>query len=349
MGAQTRCHTCSPVAAGPMSCRRVLSVQSHVVHGYVGNKSAVFPLQLHGFEVDPVNSVQFSNHTGYKNGFKGEVLGGEQLTALVSGLEQNSLLQYSHLLTGYIGSVSFLRSVIDTVHKLKEANPDLIYVCDPVMGDRGKLYVPEELVEVYREEMLSLATMLTPNQFEIQLLTGIDVVDEASAARACHFLHSKGVQIVVITSLEYPGLNESTLELFASYKVPGTDREEQHRLLLPKHPDDYTGCGDLMAALLLAHTHATPNDLPSAIERAAASMQAVIGATAAGPPNPSGGMRELQLVSCKRQIEAPEVTCRAVQIESCQSELPHGSPFLGPQPSTPDGRATSECIAGLEL
>lgn len=329
-----------------MSSPRVLSVQSHVVHGYVGNKSAVFPLQLHGFEVDPINSVQFSNHTGYKNGFRGEVLGGEQLSQLVNGLELNSLLNYSHLLTGYIGSVSFLRAVIETIHKLREVNPELVYVCDPVMGDRGKLYVPEELLVVYREEVLGLATMITPNQFELQLLTGIDVVDEATAATACHLLHTKGVQVVVITSLEYPGLNTNTLEIFASCKVADTDCEEQYRLLLPKHPDDYTGCGDLMAALLLAHTHATPDDLASAIERAAASMQAVIMATAEGPPpNCSGGMKELRLVACKSQIEMPDVNCRAVRIERGRvPEEETSSPFLGPQPSTPDGRLAQNSL-----
>ena len=125
-------------AAHPLrrAARRVLSVQSHTVHGYVGNKSAVFPLQLLGFEVDPINSVQFSNHTGCSGGFRGEVLHGDQLWDLVEGLETNGLLrQYTHLLTGYIGSVTFLRTVIRTVRLLREKDPTLRYHCDPVMGD----------------------------------------------------------------------------------------------------------------------------------------------------------------------------------------------------------------------
>ena len=114
----------SSAAAAPSdtdASRRVLSIQSHVVHGHVGNKSAVFPLQLLGFEVDPICSVQFSNHTGYPT-FKGQVLQGHQLSEIVQGLEANGLLQgYSHMLTGYIGSVSFLQAVLETVRAVRAA------------------------------------------------------------------------------------------------------------------------------------------------------------------------------------------------------------------------------------
>ncbi|KAL4361168.1 hypothetical protein GQ457_04G023630 [Hibiscus cannabinus] len=136
----------------PSNTGRVLSIQSHTVQGYVGNKSAVFPLQLLGYDVDPINSVQFSNHTGYPT-FKGQVLNGRELLDLIEGLEENNLLYYTHLLTGYIGSVSFLNSVLEVVDKLRSINPNLTYVCDPVMGDEGKLYVPEDLALVYREKV----------------------------------------------------------------------------------------------------------------------------------------------------------------------------------------------------
>ena len=144
---------------------RVLSIQSHVVHGYVGNKSAVFPLQLLGVEVDPVNSVQFCNHTGYAAGVRGDVLQGDQLRALVDGLGANGLLSgYTHLLTGYIGSPSFLRAVVDALVAMRAANaPEAVaYFCDPVLGDGGKLYVPEALVEIYRDDVVPLATVRTP-------------------------------------------------------------------------------------------------------------------------------------------------------------------------------------------
>ena len=143
---------------------RVLSIQSHVVHGYVGNKSAVFPLQLLGVEVDPVNSVQFCNHTGYAAGVRGDVLQGDQLRALVDGLGANGLLAgYTHLLTGYIGSPSFLRAVVDALVAMRAANaPEAVaYFCDPVLGDGGKLYVPEALVDIYRDDVVPLATVRT--------------------------------------------------------------------------------------------------------------------------------------------------------------------------------------------
>ncbi|CAI5936922.1 unnamed protein product, partial [Closterium sp. NIES-64] len=145
---------------------------SNVSQGYVGNKAAVFPLQLLGFDVDPINSVQLSNHTGYPT-WKGQILDGEQLWALIEGLEANGLLFYTHLLTGYIGSLSFLKTVLRVVEKLRSVNPNLIYVCDPVMGDDGRLYIRPELVPIYRHQVVPVATLITPNQFEAEQLTGL--------------------------------------------------------------------------------------------------------------------------------------------------------------------------------
>lgn len=105
---------------------RVLSIQSHVVHGYVGNKCAVLPLNRFGFDVDAINSVHFSNHTGYPS-FAGQVMSGEQLKDVLDGLDENGLLRYSHLLTGYIGSLSLLEEIASTVQRLRKVNPDLVY------------------------------------------------------------------------------------------------------------------------------------------------------------------------------------------------------------------------------
>ncbi|KNC82911.1 pyridoxal kinase [Sphaeroforma arctica JP610] len=106
--------------------KRVLSIQSHVVSGYVGNKAATFPLQLLGYETDCVNSVNFSNHTGYQS-WKGTAMNGNELSDLIEGLTKNDLGAYDFLLTGYIGSESFLRQVVDTVKALKKINPDLLF------------------------------------------------------------------------------------------------------------------------------------------------------------------------------------------------------------------------------
>ena len=184
------------------STGRCLTIQSHVVSGYVGNKCAVFPLQLHGFDVDPILSVQFSNHTGYGS-WKGEVMTGEQLQSIVEGLESNGLLEgYTHVLTGY------MRQRVDAAHgreacaPLRALNPALVYVCDPVLGDNGKLYVPAELVGIYRDDIVPLATMLTPNQFEAELLTGVTIATESDALGACQALHEAGPASVVLTPLD---------------------------------------------------------------------------------------------------------------------------------------------------
>lgn len=125
-----------------MDGKRCLSIQSHVVHGYVGNKSATFPLQLLGFDVDAINSCQLSSHTGYRT-FKGEKLHGDQLLAILQGLEENGLMgAYSHVLTGYVSTPSFLEAIAAAVRTIRRLNPGAVYVCDPVMGDHGKLYVP---------------------------------------------------------------------------------------------------------------------------------------------------------------------------------------------------------------
>ena len=134
---------------------RVLSLQSHVVSGYVGNKACVFPLQIHGLEVDFFNSVQFSNHTGYPFVGKGHISDGKELDVIIDGLEQNGLLDYDYLLTGFIASETFLLCVFNVLEKIRKYNPNVKYVCDPVLGDNGKLYVPFDLIPVYIDKLIS--------------------------------------------------------------------------------------------------------------------------------------------------------------------------------------------------
>lgn len=141
-----------------------------MVFGYVGNKCATLPLQLLGFDVCPVNSVQFSNHTGYGS-WSGSVLLGADLQGLVQALADKHLLACSHVLTGYIGSVSFCEAIVDALDLACATNPQAQYVCDPVLGDHGKLYVPEELIDVYKAKLVPRATILTPNLFEIEYVS----------------------------------------------------------------------------------------------------------------------------------------------------------------------------------
>jgi len=179
----------------------------------VGNKAAVFPLQLLGFDVDIVNSVHFSNHTGYQNGFTGEVMNGNQLNLILVGLEKNGLLDnVGHLLTGYIGNESFLKTVLEFLRKRNSPSDTirnkLRYVCDPVLGDSGKFYVPTELVAIYRDQVIPLADIVTPNQFEAEQLTGVSISNLNDGKRACQALHDLGPNLVVITSLTFPQNDE---------------------------------------------------------------------------------------------------------------------------------------------
>ncbi|KAJ0098786.1 hypothetical protein Patl1_21331 [Pistacia atlantica] len=206
--------------------------------------------------------------SGYPT-FKGQVLNGQQLWELIEGLEANDLLYYTHLLTGYIGSVSFLNTVLKVVEKLRSVNPKVTYVCDPVMGDEGKLYVPPELVLVYREKVVPVASMLTPNQFEAEQLTGLRIVSEADGREACKILHAAGPPKVVITSINIDG----NLLLIGSHQKEKGQSSEQFKILIPKIPAYFTGTGDLVTALLLGWSNKYPDNLDKAAELAVSTLQ----------------------------------------------------------------------------
>jgi len=301
---------------------RILSVQSHVVSGYVGNKSATFPLQLLGFEVDAINSVQFSNHTGYDH-VRGQKLDSEQLWDLVEGLQKNNLHFYTHLINGYIGSKSFLECFGKVIGVLKEANPELLYVCDPVMGDSGPgMYVPAELLPIYRSTILPLADICLPNQFEAELLTERKITCEADAIEAMNILHDKGVGTVVLSSTELATGDVPELVSLASQKRSDGSRKVV-RIHMPKLPREFTGTGDLFTALFTAWLYQTKGDIKVSLERTVATMQAVLKRTLdkvysslpedkhADPPKQA---LELKLIQSKHDIENPEVKIQAEEV-----------------------------------
>ncbi|KAH0556543.1 pyridoxal kinase, partial [Cotesia glomerata] len=245
---------------------RVLSIQSHVVFGYVGNKSATFPLQLLGFEVDAINSVQLSNHTGYKV-TKGDILNDHNLSQLIDGLVANDLHHYTHLLTGYVGSASFLKQIAQVIPILKKKNPNLIYLCDPVLGDDGKLYVPKELIEIYKKEIVPLADIITPNQFELELLTDKKITTISDVQNAMKYLYGQGPKTVVVSSIDIN--NELTA-------IAGDSKDgKMIKLDIPKIPLSYVGSGDLFAALFLAHS-TLQNNLKEALEKTINTLHAVL-------------------------------------------------------------------------
>ncbi|KAK9675042.1 putative pyridoxal kinase, partial [Basidiobolus ranarum] len=230
--------------------KRVLCIQSHVVHGYVGNKSAVFPLQLLGFDVDNLNTVQFSNHTGYPL-WTGQKLSSEELWEAFSGIEVNGLEDYTHLLTGYIGNTENLRVVAKILKKLRAKNPNLIYVLDPVLGDNGRFYIPEEAVPIYRDELAKQANVITPNQFEAECLTEMKINTLEDVHNCLSKFHSFGIEHVVITSCQLEDTPKDTLILFGSQQI-GT-KISQFSLEFPQLDGYFTGTGDVLSALILAH------------------------------------------------------------------------------------------------
>lgn len=181
----------------------VLSIQSHVVYGYAGNTAAVFPLQRLGREVWAVNTVEFSNHTGY-GAWRGRVLGAELAQELVTGLEERGVLnRCDAVLSGYLGDAAVGRAVIDAVKKARRENPKTLYCCDPVMGDVGRgFYVKPDIPDIFKKELVPLADIVCPNQFELEALTGITVKNEEDAIKAIKLLHEAGPSVVLVTSFK---------------------------------------------------------------------------------------------------------------------------------------------------
>lgn len=286
--------------------RRILSIQSHVTSGYVGNRAAVFPLQLLGYDVDILNSCLLSNHTGYKHGAPGLRLTGDDVSQILQGMKSNGLLTgISHLLTGYIGTPSFLRAIVNTVELLHaEASPNLVYVCDPVLGDNGKLYVSEDLVQIYIDKVLPLATILTPNSFELGLLTRSKISSEEEAFAACSTLHKTyRIQTIVVTGTCFQEPKETV-----SVLVSSNEGGKHVRFAVDADYIDasFTGTGDLMAALLLAWNDKLPTDSVLACSSAMASVSAILEETMKHPkreghcPSP-----ELRLVQSRDFILKP--------------------------------------------
>ncbi|XP_032744825.1 pyridoxal kinase [Rattus rattus] len=304
---------------------RVLSIQSHVVRGYVGNRVAMFPLQVLGFEVDAVNSVQFSNHAGYAH-WKGQVLTSQELHVLYEGLKANNVNKYDYVLTGYTRDKSFLTMVVDIVKELKQQNSKLMHVCDPVMGDKrngeGSMYVPQDLLPVYREKVVPMADIITPNQFEAELLSGRKIHSQEEAFEVMDVLHRMGPDTVVITSSDLPSPKGSdylmALGSQRMRKPDGSTVTQRIRMEMRKLDAVFVGTGDLFAAMLLAWTHKHPDNLKVACEKTVSAMQHVLQRTiqcakaeAGEGQKPSPAQLELRMVQSRKDIEDPEIVVQA--------------------------------------
>lgn len=273
----------------------VLSIQSHVALGHVGNDAAVFPLQRLGFEVLPVHTVQFSNHTGYGQ-FRGQVFDAEHIRDVLTGLrERGALARVAAVLSGYLGDAAIGAVILDAVDEIRRDNPTVRYLCDPVMGDVGRgVFVNAAIPDFLRNLALPCANIITPNQFEFELLTASPLNSVADAVRTARQLRGRGPDVIVITSLATPDIPADQLGTLA-VNGEGAWLVSTPRLALHPLPN---GMGDVFSATLLARLLAG-HALPQALELATATLYALVQKTAEGS-------RDLPLVAAQEQIIEPQ-------------------------------------------
>jgi pyridoxine kinase len=271
----------------------ILSIQSHVAYGHVGNSAAVFALQRLGCEVWPVHTVQFSNHPGY-GAWRGRVLAPDLIGEVVSGIaDRGVLVACDGVLSGYVGALDTGQAVLDAVGQVKRANSAALYCCDPVIGDVGPgVYVQADIPRFMRERALPLADVVTPNQFELDHLSGRATPTIAAAIGAIDVLHALGPRAVLVTSLHTAETPDDAIDLVAS------DATGRFRLRTPKLPIAVNGAGDAIAALFFFH-YVTTRSVRAALSRAASSLFGILRRTA------DAGSRELLLIAAQDEIVAP--------------------------------------------
>jgi pyridoxine kinase len=276
----------------PMSLT-VLSIQSSVAYGHVGNNAAVFPLQRIGVEVWPVNTVHFSNHTGYGS-WRGMVLPVGEIAEVILGIEERGVLpECSGVLSGYMGDASLGEVILDAFDRVRRANPDAIYCCDPVMGDDGRgFFVRAGIPEFMRDRAVPAATIITPNQFELEYLSNRAVTDLRSALAAVEEVMVMGPKIVLVTSLRRADARGDRIEMLA------VERKRAYAIETPLLPLAVNGVGDMTAALFFAHWLRS-GSIQDALELTADAVFAVLETTL------RLGSREIQLVEAQEGIANP--------------------------------------------
>ncbi|MEF2276839.1 pyridoxal kinase PdxY [Deinococcus sp. YIM 134068] len=286
----------------------LLSIQSWVSYGHVGNAAAVFPLQRLGFEVWAINTVQFSNHTGY-GAWTGNVFPPEHVAQIIDGIEARGVLPTCHaVLSGYMGSEGTVGAVVGAVRRVRAANPSALYCCDPVMGDVGRgVFVRPELPDLIRTQAIPEADVVTPNQFELELLTGVRVTTLAEALDAARTLRGSlragGPRIVVVTSLVREDAPGDVIETLA---VTEGGAWLCRTPLLPLDPPR-NGTGDAIAALFFGHFLQT-GDAGEALALSMSALFAVLERTHAA------GTREIQLVAAQEEFVRPSRMFGAEQV-----------------------------------
>ena len=271
----------------------VLSIQSHVAYGHVGNSSAVFALQRLGVEVWPVHTVQFSNHTGY-GAWRGRIFDGESIDEVVEGIADRGVLpSCDAVLSGYLGSADVGHAVVGTVARVRAANPDAVYCCDPVIGDVGRgVFVRPGILELLRDVAVPVADVVTPNHYELDVLAGTTTRSLTSVKDAVAAVHALGPRTVLTTSLVAEDTPEDAVDLLAS------EGGRHWRVRTPRLGVSVNGAGDAIAALFLAHRLRT-GSAAEALVHASASVYGLLARTEAA------GSREVLLVEAQEELVAP--------------------------------------------
>jgi pyridoxine kinase len=271
----------------------LLSIQSQVVYGHVGNAAAVFALQRLGIEVWPINTVAFSNHPGY-GAFRGRIADAAEIRELVDGIAARGVLgNCDGVISGYLGTAENGAEVLAAVAKVMAANPAARYCCDPVIGDVGSgVYVRPEVAEFLCKRALPAADVVTPNQFELEALTGRPSSTLREALAAIDLLHARGPGVVLATSLATAETPPDAVDLVVS------SEEGRFRLRTPKLALAANGAGDAVAALFFAHLLRT-GSAAKALAWSASSMFGILRITA------HAGAREMLLIETQDEIIAP--------------------------------------------
>jgi pyridoxine kinase len=271
----------------------ILSIQSHVAYGHVGNDAAVFPLQRMGVEVWPIHTVQFSNHTGYGS-WRGRVFDAGMISEVVAGIGQRGVLEKCDgVLSGYMGSADIGGAILDAVTTVKRANPEAKYCCDPVIGDVGRgIFVREGIPEFMKAMAVPAADVITPNQFELNYLSKRTSGTLQQTRDAVKAVHDLGPRAILVTSLHTEETPEDSIDLLAS------DESGRFVLRTPKLPLAVNGAGDAIAALFFAH-YLFSGNISEALSRAASGVFGVLVKTA------DSGAGEIQLVVAQDEFVNP--------------------------------------------
>jgi pyridoxine kinase len=271
----------------------ILSIQSHVAYGHVGNSAAVFALQRLGCEVWPVHTVQFSNHTGY-GAWKGEVFSAPMIEAVVAGIaDRGALASCDGVLSGYVGSLATGAAILGAVAKVRSANLDAVYCCDPVIGNRTRgMFVQQEIAELFRDRAVPAAQIITPNHFELDRLVGRDTTDMAQVVSAIDALHAAGPGAILVTSVHVNETPAGHIDVVASHGAA------KYLVRTPRLAAAGDGAGDLIAALFLFH-ELRSGSVAEALARATSSVFGVLRRTAAA------GAPELALIAAQDELVSP--------------------------------------------